>query len=638
MPATDLIEPPKDFVLNWKTGDPIPRIGFLALHERSANKCYEMRIDLQTQKQIHFQFIPGVQSKFTASEYRRVEQVLHKSQEFAAALAKRGITDVTKIRADLWSVGWFSDEDDPSRRLTIALCYYKKDDETEEYNYPIEGLAPLVDLNKMEIIRIDDFRVAKLPRNDIGKFGSKYKDAVPQSYHQEKAKQVPEKPLTKSEKKKEEKMAAELITDSMLPLKPLRVIQPEGPSFILEGHHLRWHNWEMRIGFTPREGVVLFQVGIWDKGVLRPVMYRASIAEMVVPYGSPFAPHYRKNAFDVSEDGIGSNLNPLNAGCDCSGEARFLDAHTLDSFGNTVTIPNAICIHEEDGGILWKHTNWRTGQVFVRRNRRLVISCFTTIANYDYGFYWYFGLDGTIEFEILLTGIMSVRTMRGGDKDFGTNVNRNPDMSATYHQHFLCLRLDMMVDGKENSVVEINTESMPAGEDNPYKNAFTASKTLFRSELDAQRLCNQATSRSWSIVNPNKNNRMGYPVSYKLEPGENSQVMMHPDSFIVNRCPFITKHLWVTQYNEKERFPAGDYPAQQRYEKDGLVTWTKSDRNIDNTDICVWYNFGATHIPRPCEWPVMPAHHCGFKLKPFGFFDQNPTLHLPPPKCELAKL
>jgi len=33
-----------------------------------------------------------------------------------------------------------------------------------------------------------------------------------------------------------------------------------------------------------------------------------------------------------------------------------------------------------------------------------------------------------------------------------------------------------------------------------------------------------------------------------------------------------------------------------------------------------------THFPRPEDWPVMPVDRCGFSLKPYGFFDRNPTL------------
>jgi primary-amine oxidase len=57
-----------------------------------------------------------------------------------------------------------------------------------------------------------------------------------------------------------------------------------------------------------------------------------------------------------------------------------------------MVIPNAICLHEEDAGLLWKHTDTRLGHVEVRRNRRLVVSMLSTFANYEYGMFWYFYL------------------------------------------------------------------------------------------------------------------------------------------------------------------------------------------------------------------------------------------------------
>lgn len=64
-------------------------------------------------------------------------------------------------------------------------------------------------------------------------------------------------------------------------------------------------------------------------------------------------------------------------------------------------------MHEEDYGILWKHTDRRDGQPEVRRSRRLVASSVSTVENYEYGFFWYLYQDGNIKFEIKLTGILS---------------------------------------------------------------------------------------------------------------------------------------------------------------------------------------------------------------------------------------
>jgi hypothetical protein len=47
----------------------------------------------------------------------------------------------------------------------------------------------------------------------------------------------------------------------------------------------------------------------------RPIAHRLSFVEMVVPYGDPNEPHYRKNAFDAGEDGLGKNAHSLKKVC-----------------------------------------------------------------------------------------------------------------------------------------------------------------------------------------------------------------------------------------------------------------------------------------------------------------------------------
>ena len=153
------------------------------------------------------------------------------------------------------------------------------------------------------------------------------------------------------------------------------------------------------------------------------MLYRASIAEMLVPYADPKASSYRKNAFDLGEYGVGMMANSLAMGCDCLGTIRYFDGHMADSRGRLVTIKNAICLHEEDFGMLWKHTDWRTNQSEVRRSRRLAVSMVATVGNYDYGFYWYFYQDGTIQMEVKLTGIMNSTALKPGEPPrFGTEV------------------------------------------------------------------------------------------------------------------------------------------------------------------------------------------------------------------------
>ncbi|HEX5266688.1 MAG TPA: primary-amine oxidase, partial [Acidimicrobiales bacterium] len=413
------------------------------------------------------------------------------------------------------------------------------------------------------------------------------------------------------------------------PLKPLVITQPEGPGFSVEGNLVRWGPWQFRLTFEPFEGLVMHQVAYEDGGRVRPVMHRGSICEMVVPYGDPSPAHGWKNAFDAGEWGLGRLTQPLTLGCDCLGEIHYFDATLANEQGQPWVIENAVCLHEEDYGILWKHVDLMGGRSEVRRSRRLVVSFITTVGNYEYGFFWYLYLDGGIQLEVKLTGIVSSMAIAEGDQPPFANVVA-PQVAAPHHQHLFCARLDMDVDGSTNRVYEVEAEPLPAGPDNPWGNGFRQRSTLLEREKAARRQTDTARSRAWQVANPESLNRVGRPVSYKLIPTMATPLMLAgADSPIGKRAGFAHHNLWVTPYSADERRAAGEFPNQHAG-GDGLARWTEADRSITDTDVVLWYTFGLTHFARPEDWPVMPVEYCGFLLSPVGFFDRNPALDLPP--------
>jgi primary-amine oxidase len=588
-PCVMLHEPPKDLVLNFQVGDQVEREAFLILLDNATGQTYEVVVSLTQNKVTAWTAVPDMQPNIMADELVECEAAVKASPEFQTALAKRGITDLDLVVVDPWAIGHFGFEAEAELRLSRCLCYLRAVPDGNFYARPIDGLVPVVDLNQMQVIAIEDLGIVPIPP-EANEYAGRFQPTMRQD------------------------------------LKPLQIIQPEGPSFTVEEHFVRWQKWQFRIGFTPREGLVLYQIGYEDQGTVRPILYRASMAEMVVPYGDPRPQHFRKNAFDLGEHGVGLLANSLKLGCDCLGEIRYFDAVLTNSRGEVAVTENAVCMHEEDYGILWKHTDWRLDDVEVRRSRRLVVSFIATVDNYEYGFYWYFYQDGTIQYEVKLTGIL----LCGALADYpyyGTVVA--PEVNALNHQHFFCMRLDFDLDGTANSVYEVNSAAAPLGPENPYGNGFYAKSDLLDTEQVAQRVIDPFTARYWKVVNPNVTNRLGQPVGFKLAPGENVLPFAHPNSPIMQRAGFMTKHLWVTPYEANERYPAGDYPNQHPGGT-GLPQWTKANRSIKNTDLVVWYTFGHHHIPRPEDFPIMPVASSGFILKPVGFFNANPSLDVPP--------
>jgi primary-amine oxidase len=586
-----LHEPPKKVVLAHRPGDAVERAAFVVLIDSAAGRTHEAVVSLSQGRVVSWEHVPGAQPAIVLDEFVDCEAAVRADPRWQEAMRRRGVTDLSLAMVDAWSAGNFGFPEDEGRRLVRALTWVRRHPTDNGYARPVANLLTVVDLNEMKVLRVEDGGVIPLPPEDA-------------NYSPEAA-------------------------GVRVGLKPIEIRQPEGPSFELAGRELRWQKWRMRIGFTPREGLVLHTVSYEDQGRERPILYRASVSDMVVPYGDPRPTYFHRNAFDVGEYGIGTLANALRNGCDCLGEIRYLDAVVNDGRGRAVTLPNAVCIHEEDAGILWKHFDWRLGTSEVRRSRRLVVSSISTVGNYEYGFYWYFYQDGTIQLEVKLTGVISNGAEPPGARPrWGEPVA--PGVYGPIHQHFFNARLDMMVDGPDNSVYEVNTVADGPGPDNPHGNAFHAEATLLASEARAQRLIDPLAGRFWKIVNPSVRNRLGEPVAYKLMPGENVLPFAGPEAAVTRRAGFMTRHLWVTRHDPRERYAAGEYPNQHPGGA-GLPSYVRDDAPLENTDVVVWYTFGSHHVVRPEDWPVMPVVTIGFMLKPVGFFDRNPGLDVPRP-------
>jgi primary-amine oxidase len=565
----------------------------------------------------------GVQPMFTPEDCDLAEEIAKNSPELQHALLERyGITDMSRVAADPWSVHLADETDrsmtesgnpnDPPRRLVQTFLYQRMAGdgmEDNHYAHPID-IVPVVDLNTKSLVQIDglDRPARKIPELSV-------------NYHRD---------LLKTNSY----LQTEWRHDA---LKALNITQPDGPSFdVTDTNLVKWQNWSFRVGFNYREGLVLHNVEFDG----RTIMKRASLVEMAVPYGEPKAPYQRKCAFDVGDYGLGFCANSLELGCDCLGHIHYFDAYLNDIEGNPKVIKKAVCMHEEDDGLLWKHVEFRNGHNESRRSRELVISSIATVVNYEYLFYWRFKLDGSIHFEIRLTGELSTSLAEEGGPTHGVLVA--PGVEAQVHQHMFCARLDMNVDGEKNTVSEVDVVREPLSDKNPYGNAFGATETILKTEHEAVRCADTTKARAWKISNATGklNPFTKKPVAFKLIPfsmgASMPTLLTDPVSTVSSKGNFATANLWVTQYNEKERFPSGEYTVQAQV-PDGLPKWIESNRSIEGEDIVLWHAFGVTHVPRVEDFPVMPCESTGFMLKPDGFFQGNPTINLAPESLASGK-
>jgi primary-amine oxidase len=588
-----LREPPKALVRAYDRGEKVTvdrclRLVLLLCPEAEVT---EVVVSVTRGTVVSWVEVADVRPNLQFEEAMAVINALRANPEWNAALDRRGIVDKSLVQIDPWPAGTFGSDHEKNRRITKALAYLRDAADDNGYARPIEGLFAYVDMGRGTVLEVMDFGVVPIP-------------PMSGSYYPE--------------------FNGPLRTD----LRPLIISQPEGPSFTVEGNLINWQKWSLRVGMDSIEGLVLHTVGYEDKGRVRPLVYRAAVSEMVVPYGDPGPMHSWKSAFDAGEWGLGRMANSLTLGCDCLGEITYFDDVFADERGRPHTRPNSVCLHEEDYGILWKHLDMTSGRTETRRSRRLVVSSIATVGNYEYGFYWYFYQDGTMQFEVKLTGIMSTMGVADGVGQAHASMVA-PGLAAPFHQHLFNVRLDMEVDGPDNAVFEVDAVRSPLGPDNPWGNAFAPVSTLLERELAARRTVDPTRSRSWKVVNRGTRNAVGEPTAYKLVPGSTPTLLADPSSTVGQRATFAAHNLWVTPFAEDERRAGGDYPNQHSGGA-GLPEWTAQDRSVVDTDIVLWHSFGVTHIPRPEDWPVMPVEYTGFSLVPFGFFDRNPALDVPP--------
>ena len=591
--SIELREPAKAVVREFAPGDRCAREARLVCWNRDDGRAYQAVVSLTDDRVVSWRHQPDGQPNMTLDEVHECDEAMRREPRVIEALARRGITDMDRVMIEAWAYGaHLVPEPYSSRRLAWTDVWRRSHEGSNPYANPVTGLHFIVDLNRMELVDVEDSDTVDEPHT----MGEYVPELVP---------------------------GQRLRTD----IKPLEIVQSEGPSFSLEGNLLQWQRWSMRIGFNYREGLVLHTVGYEDGGRIRPVAHRMSFAEMVVPYRDPSTDHHRRTAFDIGEWGLGFMTTSLELGCDCLGAISYLDAVLHDSQGEPYTINNAICIHEEDDGVLWKHVDDDSGAE-TRRQRRLVVSIHATVGNYEYLIYWRFYQDGNIQLEVRATGIMVTSHFAEGQQPpYGTLVDDRT--YAPFHQHFIIARLDLDVDGEDNTVLATESEALPVAPDNPHGLALVQRSTPLRTESDGRQDYDWSTQRGWKVVNEHVRNGLGTPVGYKLVPGDCFPAMLDPGSPVLGRAQALAHTLWVTPYEQEERWPCGDFVVQSRDDR-GLPVWTAQDRPIQDTDVVLWYVFGIHHITRPEDWPVMPVDTVSFWLKPVGFFDRNPALDVPP--------
>lgn len=542
------------------------------------------------------------------TEFAAFHQNCITSPRFQEAMSEFVLPPNFSIVIDPWPYGG-PDDADPTDRWMQGLVFARDNSsgnpDANHYGYPIP-IIPVMDWVTKEVIRVDRLAttvepgtIFPPPRNKNDPPIKLFEESTGSDY-------VPEllgTPLRKD-------------------MKPINITQPQGASFsVHEDNLVEWQKWRFRLGFTPREGAVLHDL-CYDG---RPVLYRLSYSEMAVPYSDPRYPFHRKQAFDLGDGGVGRVANNLELGCDCLGAIHYFDAFLVRTPDGSPTLSKSlVCLHEQDNGIGWKHTNFRTSRAVVTRLRELVVQFIATLANYEYIFMFKLDVAGNITIETRATGVVSVVNIDPAIKTAPYGVVVAPSVLAQNHQHIFAVRIDPAMDSYAPSdTVVIQEETLPRPQNpktNPQGNLYAIERTVISrptgifSEPRHNRIVRIENAR---IKNPITSRNVGY----KLIPSATQLLLAQEGSIQEKRAQFATRHVWVTGYRDGELWAAGEYTNQSRGEVGGVgdmvlrredvladanvVGGEDADHTGNRCSPVVWAVFGLTHNPRMEDWPVM---------------------------------
>lgn len=304
-----------------------------------------------------------------------------------------------------------------------------------------------------------------------------------------------------------------------------------------------------------------------------------------------------------------------------------------------------ICVFERYAGeVAWRHSESPITGLDIRESRpkvTLVARMVASVANYDYIMDWEFQMDGLVRIKVGLSGILMVKgtsyshlsEARGNEGDMhGTLLSEN--VIGVIHDHYVTFRLDMDVDGADNSFVrvEMARQETGPGDESPRRSYLRATRRVAETEKDARvRLSLYDHPAEFHVVNPAKKTRVGNPVGYKVVPAGTAASLLDPEDPPQKRGAFTNNQIWVTPYNKSEEWAGGLFVYQSKGE-DTLDTWSERDRPIENKDLVLWYTLGFHHIPCQEDFPIMPTVSSSFDLKPVNFFESNPILKQRPTK------
>jgi primary-amine oxidase len=593
--STTLLEPAKAVVKTWAVGQPLPpRQAFVVL--RRAGKTYDADIDISAGKILRIDERPGLHPSVLDDNWLRARDAFMKDERFLAALKKRGMVLDKNIRCTPNSAGWFPGEDAKGRHILKVPCFTLTNRLHPTFSRPIEGLMGLVDAENGEVLNVLDGKAVDMPPPPKG-----YGDDLPKL-----------KPPSK------------------------RVgftVEGQGNLKLSGNLNVEWLDWSFHVRPDKRAGMILSLVQFNDGKRRRDLAYQMNVSEMFVPYMDP-DPTWAYRAFmDAGEFGLGYLLSSLRPGVDCPETAAFIDVTLPNDTGSTYVRESGLCVFERPtGDPAWRHYSSGSRNVSGEPQLELVVRHAPTLGNYDYVIDYVFSPQGAIKLRVGATGFDAIKSVDAADMDapsakedtaFGNLIA--PYTVATFHDHYFNFRLDLDVDGTDNTMVRDTFVVNQADATAARKSYWTTKTQRFLKEGPVASDHMAATGQLLRVINPNTKNRLKQQPSLWLNAHHDAQSILDPTDPPQARAQFSANQFWLTTYKPSELWAGGLYPNLNPMDE-GLPSFVEDSEDAAAKDIVVWYTMGFRHVTRPEDFPILPTFWHEMTIRPAFFFDMDPGM------------
>lgn len=596
-PSFSLLEPPKADVMAWTAGQPFSRRAHVGMFD--GGETTEAVVDLRAGKLIEQKKLPDAQPMIMDSEWVNARDRFMADPRYKAALAKRGLDKGQNVFCTPNSAGYFPGEAASKRRILRIPCYLEGDQAHPNLARPVEGLMGIVDSSTGEVIDVVDREVVDMPKMPAG-----YGDNQPPPFDPE--------------------YAVDIVSD-------------DGSNIKLSGNlQVDWYKWSFHLRADKRAGVILSLVRFDDDGRERLIAYQMNLSEIFVPYMDPNPTWNYRTFLDAGEFGLGYLVSSLETEVDCPANAIMVDLTFPDDVGGTYTRPRALCIFERaTGNPAWRHYSSGSKDVNGRPETELVVRHIPTLGNYDYIVDYVFTQRGNIAIRLGATGFDAIKSSAAADMDAPTAKADTqygaliaPYTIAPNHDHYYSFRIDLDIDGPVNEVHADHfiTEQLPPS--SPRRSLWKLGTVCLEKEGPMKHDPKFTGGEVLRMVNMNtktpvlKNN-----PSFQILAGHDTTSLLSPDDPPQMRGDFSSANVWFTKYKPEERWAAGDYPNLHPGGA-GLPAFVKDAENIKGEDVVLWYTMGFRHPPRPEDFPILPTYWHEMILRPFHFFDRDPSSRL----------